>query len=162
MNIRCCFYIWTSTFSFLHHLSMFYVKDQVFLQLLWVDYRALLSACTLIIVFSFLEPSGKLSAYHGYLASSYHTGIISGFTLISSYLENVASAGKMVRILCSGGMSQCVCFKKIKIDGRCEVKIWLLHKAVGYDFFVTIFSLFEGFMICFLLICLVLLSPFPG
>lgn len=48
------------------------------------------------------EPSGKLSAYHGYLASSYHTGIISGFTLISSYLENVASAGKMAKVLLIG------------------------------------------------------------
>nr|KYP67778.1 Methyltransferase-like protein 13 [Cajanus cajan] len=40
-----------------------------------------------------------LTVYHGYLASSYHTGIISGFTLISSYMENVASSGKMAIII---------------------------------------------------------------
>ncbi|KAH1250753.1 Methyltransferase-like protein 13 [Glycine max] len=39
--------------------------------------------------------SSQLTVYHGYVASSYHTGIISGFTLISSYMENVASSGKM-------------------------------------------------------------------
>ncbi|KAJ7971670.1 methyltransferase-like protein 13 [Quillaja saponaria] len=43
------------------------------------------------------EPSIQLAVYHGYLASSYHTGIISGFILISSYLESVASCGKMVK-----------------------------------------------------------------
>ncbi|GAU32171.1 hypothetical protein TSUD_68420 [Trifolium subterraneum] len=31
----------------------------------------------------------QMTVYHGYLASSYHTGIISGFTLISSYMETV-------------------------------------------------------------------------
>ncbi|XP_020215678.1 eEF1A lysine and N-terminal methyltransferase isoform X2 [Cajanus cajan] len=43
-----------------------------------------------------------LTVYHGYLASSYHTGIISGFTLISSYMENVASSGKMVKAVIIG------------------------------------------------------------
>ena len=37
-----------------------------------------------------------MTVYHGYVASSYHTGIISGFMLISSYMESVASSGKMV------------------------------------------------------------------
>lgn len=40
----------------------------------------------------------QLTVYHGYVASSYHSGIISGFTLISSYMENVASNGKTASI----------------------------------------------------------------
>ncbi|CAJ1939114.1 unnamed protein product [Sphenostylis stenocarpa] len=39
--------------------------------------------------------SRQLTVDHGYVASSYHTGIISGFTLISSFMENMASSGKM-------------------------------------------------------------------
>lgn len=46
--------------------------------------------------------SNQLTVYHGYVASSYHTGIISGFTLISSYMENVASSGKMVKAVVIG------------------------------------------------------------
>ncbi|KAL9411310.1 hypothetical protein AB3S75_044996 [Citrus x aurantiifolia] len=48
------------------------------------------------------DDSGKLKVYHGYLASSYHMGIISGFTLISSYLESVASVGKSVKAVVIG------------------------------------------------------------
>lgn len=48
------------------------------------------------------ESSGKMKVYHGYLASSYHTGIISGFSLISSYLESVASAGNTVKAVVIG------------------------------------------------------------
>lgn len=44
------------------------------------------------------ESSSQLTVYHGYLASSYHTGIISGIMLISSYMESMASNGKMVSI----------------------------------------------------------------
>jgi len=46
----------------------------------------------------FSGASNQLTVYHGYVASSYHTGIISGFTLISSYMETVASSGKMASI----------------------------------------------------------------
>nr|XP_027191646.1 methyltransferase-like protein 13 isoform X3 [Cicer arietinum] len=46
--------------------------------------------------------SNQLTVYHGYVASSYHTGIISGFSLISSYMENVASSGKMVKAVIIG------------------------------------------------------------
>ncbi|KAK7359281.1 hypothetical protein VNO77_01234 [Canavalia gladiata] len=46
--------------------------------------------------------SSQLTVYHGYVASSYHTGIISGFMLISSYMENVASSGKMVKAVVIG------------------------------------------------------------
>lgn len=42
------------------------------------------------------EPSNQLGVYHSYLASSYHTGIISGFSLISSYMENMVAGGKIV------------------------------------------------------------------
>ncbi|XVE74431.1 hypothetical protein DITRI_Ditri12bG0016900 [Diplodiscus trichospermus] len=48
------------------------------------------------------ESSSKMKVYHGYLASSYHTGIISGFSLISSYLESVASAGNKVKAVVIG------------------------------------------------------------
>ncbi|XP_076884267.1 uncharacterized protein LOC143533318 isoform X2 [Bidens hawaiensis] len=46
--------------------------------------------------------SNDLSVDHGYIASSYHSGIISGFMLISSYLENMASSGKTVRAVVIG------------------------------------------------------------
>lgn len=44
-----------------------------------------------------VDTSNDLSVNHGYLASSYHSGIISGFMLISSYLERMASSGRTVR-----------------------------------------------------------------
>ncbi|XP_028064961.1 eEF1A lysine and N-terminal methyltransferase isoform X1 [Camellia sinensis] len=43
------------------------------------------------------DSSDFLKVDHNYLASSYHTGIISGFMLISSYLESASSTGRMVR-----------------------------------------------------------------
>ncbi|KFK31188.1 hypothetical protein AALP_AA6G079900 [Arabis alpina] len=39
---------------------------------------------------------------HDYLASSYHTGIICGFTLVSSYLKEAESCGKMVKTVIIG------------------------------------------------------------
>ncbi|KDO41810.1 hypothetical protein CISIN_1g004133mg [Citrus sinensis] len=48
------------------------------------------------------DSGNQLKVYHGYLASSYHMGIISGFTLISSYLESVASVGKSVKAVVIG------------------------------------------------------------
>ncbi|XP_038720806.1 eEF1A lysine and N-terminal methyltransferase isoform X1 [Tripterygium wilfordii] len=48
------------------------------------------------------ELSDGLKVYHDYLASSYHTGIVSGFMLVSSYLETVASAGKSVKAVVIG------------------------------------------------------------
>ncbi|KAI5349839.1 hypothetical protein L3X38_002730 [Prunus dulcis] len=42
------------------------------------------------------ETSHQLKVYHGYLASSYHTGILSGLMLISSNLESMASTQKLV------------------------------------------------------------------
>ncbi|KAL6342807.1 hypothetical protein AAG906_016642 [Vitis piasezkii] len=46
--------------------------------------------------------SNNLKVYHNYLASSYHMGIISGFMLISSYLESVASTGRTVKAVVIG------------------------------------------------------------
>ncbi|XP_076943336.1 uncharacterized protein LOC143613546 [Bidens hawaiensis] len=43
-----------------------------------------------------------LSVDHAYIASSYHSGTISGFMLISSYLENMVSSGKTVRAVVIG------------------------------------------------------------
>nr|GEX31424.1 methyltransferase-like protein 13 [Tanacetum cinerariifolium] len=42
------------------------------------------------------DSSSDRSVDHGYLASSYHSGIVSGFMLISSYLERVALSGGTV------------------------------------------------------------------
>ncbi|XP_041006981.1 eEF1A lysine and N-terminal methyltransferase isoform X2 [Juglans microcarpa x Juglans regia] len=49
-----------------------------------------------------IEASNDLKVDHSYLASSYHTGIISGFNLISSYVENVVSTGKTVKAVVIG------------------------------------------------------------
>ncbi|RVW99830.1 hypothetical protein CK203_029137 [Vitis vinifera] len=49
------------------------------------------------ILVAIVGSSNNLKVYHNYLASSYHMGIISGFMLISSYLESVASTGRTVR-----------------------------------------------------------------
>ncbi|CAN4120822.1 unnamed protein product [Withania somnifera] len=46
--------------------------------------------------------SNDLKVDHNYLASSYHTGIIAGFTLISSLLDGLASTGGMVRSVVIG------------------------------------------------------------
>ena len=60
---------------------------------------AVYNSLAIVIFFSNVAgASSQLTVYHGYVASSYHTGIISGFTLISSYMENVASSGKMASI----------------------------------------------------------------
>ncbi|KAF7837007.1 methyltransferase-like protein 13 [Senna tora] len=48
------------------------------------------------------EASNQLTVDHGYLASSYHTGIISGFMLISTYMQSMASSGKMVKAVIVG------------------------------------------------------------
>ncbi|XP_024026102.1 methyltransferase-like protein 13 [Morus notabilis] len=48
------------------------------------------------------ESCNQLKVYHGYLASSYHTGILSGFVLISSYMESVASSNKSVKAVIIG------------------------------------------------------------
>ncbi|XP_028759564.1 eEF1A lysine and N-terminal methyltransferase [Neltuma alba] len=48
------------------------------------------------------EATNQSAVYHGYLASSYHTGIISGLMLISSYMESIASSGKMVKAVIVG------------------------------------------------------------
>ncbi|KAH7833760.1 hypothetical protein Vadar_009400 [Vaccinium darrowii] len=43
-----------------------------------------------------------LKVDHNYLASSYHTGIVAGFMLISTCLENASSTGKEVRAVVIG------------------------------------------------------------
>ncbi|KAL8258500.1 hypothetical protein R6Q59_026453 [Mikania micrantha] len=48
------------------------------------------------------DASNDLSVDHGYLASSYHSGILSGFMLISSYLERMASSGRTARAVVIG------------------------------------------------------------
>lgn len=48
------------------------------------------------------ESSSDLKVYHSYLASSYHTGIISGFMLISSSLKLAASTKRIVKAVVIG------------------------------------------------------------
>ncbi|CAA7045546.1 unnamed protein product [Microthlaspi erraticum] len=49
------------------------------------------------------ESSGPImKVSHDYLASSYHTGIISGFTLVAPYLKEAESRGKMVKTVIIG------------------------------------------------------------
>nr|DAD23992.1 TPA_asm: hypothetical protein HUJ06_025455 [Nelumbo nucifera] len=48
------------------------------------------------------ESRSNLKVDHNYLASSYHIGIISGFTLIASNLESAISSGKMVKAVIIG------------------------------------------------------------
>ncbi|XP_031406373.1 eEF1A lysine and N-terminal methyltransferase [Punica granatum] len=48
------------------------------------------------------ESKRSLTIFHDYLASTYHSGILSGFMLISSYLETMASAGNGVRTVVIG------------------------------------------------------------
>lgn len=66
---------------------------------------------------SISETSGPImKVSHDYLASSYHAGIVSGFTLVSSYLKKSESSGKMVSIIHFGHlvldkfMVQLLCF----------------------------------------------------
>ncbi|KAK9933113.1 hypothetical protein M0R45_020321 [Rubus argutus] len=71
------------------------------------------------------ETSHQLKVYHGYLASSYHTGIISGFMLISSYLESMASTQKSVKTVVIGlgagllpmFLHKCMPFMHIEVVG---------------------------------------------
>lgn len=49
-----------------------------------------------VVLHNIVASSKILKVYHDYMASSYHMGIVSGFTLMSSYLESVESTGKTV------------------------------------------------------------------
>nr|XP_043614959.1 eEF1A lysine and N-terminal methyltransferase [Erigeron canadensis] len=51
---------------------------------------------------SLAADDNDLSVDHGYLASSYHSGIISGFMLISSHLDRMASSRRPVRAVVIG------------------------------------------------------------
>ncbi|WVZ26536.1 hypothetical protein V8G54_005080 [Vigna mungo] len=72
--------------------------------------------------------SNQLTVYHGYVASSYHTGIISGFMLISSYMETVASSGKMA-ISCSKTFSCSLLL--IYSSGISQVKAVIIGLGAG-------------------------------
>jgi hypothetical protein len=49
-----------------------------------------------VVLLNIVASSKILKVYHDYMASPYHMGIVSGFTLMSSYLESVESTGKTV------------------------------------------------------------------
>ncbi|KAK4779290.1 hypothetical protein SAY86_006818 [Trapa natans] len=48
------------------------------------------------------QSKGNEGIFHDYLVSPYHSGIISGFMLITSYLESMASTGNPVRTVVLG------------------------------------------------------------
>lgn len=83
------------------------------------------------------ESSAQMKVYHGYLASSYHSGIISGFMLISRYLESVATAGTMVNTVVIGlgagllpmFLRACMCFLHIEVV---ELDSTILNLARDY------------------------------
>ncbi|PQQ21609.1 methyltransferase-like protein 13 [Prunus yedoensis var. nudiflora] len=52
------------------------------------------------------ETSHQLKVYHGYLASSYHTGILSGLMLISSYLAKHGVNSKIGQSSCNWSWSR--------------------------------------------------------
>lgn len=53
----------------------------------------------LLSVLNAVDSNNSLRIDHDYLASSYHSGIISGLMLISSYLrEMVAKGGKVMKL----------------------------------------------------------------
>lgn len=49
-----------------------------------------------------IEKGDRVEVDHTFLASSYHAGIIAGFTLVSSYLDSVASGGRKVEAVVIG------------------------------------------------------------
>ncbi|XP_021593869.1 eEF1A lysine and N-terminal methyltransferase isoform X2 [Manihot esculenta] len=87
------------------------------------------------------EPSNRLKVYHDYLASSYHTGIISGFMLISSYLESVVSAGNMVNAVVVGlgaglfpmFLHGCMPFLQIEVVELDPVILNIARDYFGFD-----------------------------
>ncbi|GAB4844076.1 hypothetical protein Ancab_014040 [Ancistrocladus abbreviatus] len=48
------------------------------------------------------ELSDNLEVDHTFLASSYHTGIVAGLTLVSSYLERMATSGRSIEAVVIG------------------------------------------------------------
>uniref|UniRef100_A0A7C9A0M1 Methyltransferase domain-containing protein n=1 Tax=Opuntia streptacantha TaxID=393608 RepID=A0A7C9A0M1_OPUST len=49
-----------------------------------------------------IEKDDKVEVDHTFLASSYHAGIIAGFTLVSSYLDSMGSGGRKVEAVVIG------------------------------------------------------------
>ncbi|KAK9183511.1 hypothetical protein WN944_026664 [Citrus x changshan-huyou] len=97
-------------------------------------------------LFDVIDSGNQLKVYHGYLASSYHMGIISGFTLISSYLESVASVGKSVKAVVIGlgagllpmFLHECMPFVGIE---AVELDLTMLNLAEDYFGFTQVKSL---------------------
>lgn len=85
ISSNCLNWLWVRVFLCLCYILEVWLLHAI---LYW-----LIDAYSVAIVGS----SNNLKVYHNYLASSYHMGIISGFMLISSYLESVASTGRTVR-----------------------------------------------------------------
>lgn len=86
------------------------------------------------------EASNQLGVYHSYLASSYHTGIISGFSLISSYMENMVAAGKIVKVVVIGlgagllpmFLHECMPFLHIEVVELDPVIVGLAKNFFGF------------------------------
>ncbi|KAJ9541614.1 hypothetical protein OSB04_028120 [Centaurea solstitialis] len=86
------------------------------------------------------DASNDLYVDHGYLASSYHSGIISGFMLISSYLERVASSGRTVRAVVIGlgagllpmFLHECIPFLHVEVAELDPVVVELARDYFGF------------------------------
>ncbi|KAA8548383.1 hypothetical protein F0562_000067 [Nyssa sinensis] len=86
------------------------------------------------------ESSMDLKVDHNHLASSYHTGIVSGFMLISSYLESAASTGRMVKAFVIGlgagllpmFLHECLSFLHIEVVELDPVVVDLARDYFGF------------------------------
>ncbi|CAN6722659.1 unnamed protein product [Malus baccata var. baccata] len=82
------------------------------------------------------KTSHQLKVYHGYLASSYHTGIISGLMLISSYLESMSSVKAVVIGLGAGllpmFLNRCLPFVHTEVVELDPVVLKLAKEYFGF------------------------------
>ncbi|KAJ8755387.1 hypothetical protein K2173_019185 [Erythroxylum novogranatense] len=86
------------------------------------------------------DSSKEVKVYHDYLASSYHMGILSGFMLISSYLESSASLERMVSAVVVGlgagllpmFLHQCIQFLNIEVVELDPVILGIARDYFGF------------------------------
>ncbi|KAJ3697307.1 hypothetical protein LUZ61_001012 [Rhynchospora tenuis] len=86
------------------------------------------------------EPKSDFSIDHTRLASSYHTGILSGFSLIASSLEAAVKAGEKVKVVIVGlgagllpmFLHECLPFLQIEVVELDPVVVDLAKKHFGF------------------------------
>ncbi|KAJ4790958.1 Methyltransferase-like protein 13 [Rhynchospora pubera] len=87
-----------------------------------------------------VEPKSAFSIDHTRLASSYHTGILSGFSLIASSLEAAVEAGEKVKVVIVGlgagllpmFLHECLPFLQIEVIELDPVVVDLAKKHFGF------------------------------